>query len=83
MEDSKQEAKKLVDKFKDYVAVDHHYDEEPLLECQKECALICSKRERFILLNLASRVIFGTAAAKVLEYQIEQNQLLIKEIKKL
>lgn len=79
----KQKAKELVDKFKDLVLIDYRYDEEPFFDYQKDCALICAKRERGILMNLASRVIFGTAAAKVLEYQIEQNLLLIKEIKKL
>lgn len=39
--DSKQEAKELVERFKDLVLIDYRYDEEPFLEYQKECAVIC------------------------------------------
>lgn len=35
-----QKAKKLVNKFKDYVLIDYRGDEEPLLEYQQRCALI-------------------------------------------
>lgn len=35
-----EQAKELVNKFKDHVAINYQYDEEPIFECQKECALI-------------------------------------------
>ena len=77
----KEKAQELIDMFYDVDFVDMGHNDWGKI--RKECALVCAKRERYILLNLASRVIFGSAAAKVIEYQIEQNQLLIKEIKKL
>lgn len=36
----KEKAKELVEKFKEYVYVDYTHDEQPSLECQKQCALI-------------------------------------------
>jgi hypothetical protein len=33
-------AKQLVSKFKNIVATDYKYDDEPLLSCQKEAAII-------------------------------------------
>ena len=37
----KEKAKQLVEKFKDYVATDYQYDDMPLINCQKQSALIC------------------------------------------
>lgn len=37
----KQKAKELVDRFENLVGVDYTYDEKPIFELQKQCALIC------------------------------------------
>lgn len=36
----KEKAKKLVKKFEDYVAIDYRYDEKPIYDLQKGCAII-------------------------------------------
>ena len=36
----KEKAEELLEKFKDFVAIDYRRDEEPLFECQIRCAII-------------------------------------------
>lgn len=37
----KEKSKELVDNFKELVAIDTTYDDEPIFKLQKQCALIC------------------------------------------
>jgi hypothetical protein len=38
--DIKEKARELVDSFADLVATDYQYNEEPIFESQKQCALL-------------------------------------------
>lgn len=55
----KEKAEELVKKFKDYVAFDYRGDEEPLFECQKECALICVNEIISVLIEEISPSVHG------------------------
>ena len=39
-EQTKAEAEKIINSYIDHVAIDYQYDEEPLRDCQIECAIL-------------------------------------------
>ena len=45
-------AKELVEKFKDLVATDYQYNDEPILECQKQCAIIAVDEILSFMINV-------------------------------
>ena len=69
----KEKAKELVEKFKDLVATNYQYDDEPLFECQVESAMITVDE---ILLQLGSTDYISKLHLKDRNYWAEVREYL-------
>lgn len=84
-QEAKAEAEKIIHLYRDHVAIDYQYDEEPLRNCQIECAIIHVKGILKEIEFIHDRMIKSDllAAAGAIYSRIEHWQSILTQLEKL
>lgn len=70
----KEKAEELVEQFKDFVATDYKYDEMPIFDCQKACAIIHVNE----IISLITEINFGLKYLQLRDYYLEVKEEINK-----